>query len=303
MSLNSSSNTSHTTSSSALHESIYIKLDICLKSKAGAINFSAFTITSALILLLPFSLVLCLGLQQWRQQHSMSHNDHFTYHTVSIDMLSVFGCIVLCCGIYADISLMKIVGVYLFSTNTIGQIVFHLLTCVERYMAVVQPVTYRNLRKAKWIKIRKITVGCVWLIGFVMAGLIFVDDNGLLAYVFIAAEALVIFIIFVFNLCVLCVLIRPGPGKEVKGRQQVDQSKLRALYTMALTLGVLLLRLSSYIISMFMYSYRQVGEPERCVVLLVGIWFTLPSSLALPLLFLQKNGKNLCQKNSNQTRA
>lgn len=303
MSLNSSSNTSLTTSSSALHNGIYGKLDICLKSTAGAVNFSAFTITSILILLLPFSLVLCLGLQQWWQQHSMSHSDHFTYHTVSIDMLSVFGCIVLCCGMHADIQQMKIVGVYLFCTNIIGQIVFHLLACVERYLAVVHPVTYRNLRKAKWIKIRKITIGCVWLIGFMTAGVIFVDAKGLLAYMFISAEVLVTFIISVFNLCMLCVLIRPGPGKEVRGRQQVDQSKLRALHTMALILGVLLLRLSGYIITTSMYSYIQVGELEMCAVLLLGIWFTLPSSLVLPLLYLQRNGKNLCQKNSNQTRA
>lgn len=301
MSLNSSSSTSLTTSS-FLHDGIYGILDVCLKSTAGAVNFRAFTITSILILLLPFSLVLCLGLQQWWQQHSMSHSDHITYHTVSMDMLSVFGCITMWCGMHTDIQQMKIVGLYLFCTNIMGQIVFHLLACVERYLAVVHPVTYRNLRKAKWIKIRKITIGCVWLIGFAMAGVIFVDGNGLLAYMFISAEVLVTFIISLFNLCILCVLIRPGPGKEVRGRQQVDQTKLRALHTMALILGVLLLRLSGNIITTSMYSYT-VGEPERCVVLLLGIWFTLPSSLVLPLLFLQRNGKNLCQKNSNQTRA
>ncbi|KAJ4945170.1 hypothetical protein JOQ06_013706, partial [Pogonophryne albipinna] len=53
-----------------------------------------------------------------------------------------------------------------------GESLFHVLTCLERYLAVVRPIIYLRLRNVQGVRIRNISIG----------------------------------------LSVLCVLIRPGPG-------------------------------------------------------------------------------------------
>ena len=103
------------------------------------------------------------------------------------------------------------------------------------------------------------------------------------------------------SLSVLCVLIRPGPGEESGGRQRVDKSKLRAFYAILAILGVLLFRTGGKIGVTILYSSVKMGESERCAVWLSVFWFCLPSSLVLPLLFLQKEVKSLCCKNNSES--
>eukprot|EP00064_Thunnus_orientalis_P023959 superscaffoldBa00009649_g24223 len=214
MSVNSS-NSSHPPHPSSL--SLYNILRKCINSTAGSLSITTFTITSILFLLPLCIFILYLGHQRWRQQRSgttISHSDLFTYHMVISELMNILGFTLTCCAVFTDLPEMMMPGLYLSYINISAQMFFHILTCVERYLAVVHPVTYLGLRKARGIRIRNITIGCVWLLCFVTT----------------------------------------GPGEGDRSRQQVHQSKLRAFYTIMAILGVLLLRFSQNILTTVLFT-------------------------------------------------
>ncbi|KAK2899526.1 hypothetical protein Q8A73_012655 [Channa argus] len=129
------------------------KLQTCSNS-TGAGLMSKVCIFTNIFLLLPLSLhVLFLGLQRWWHQRSFattSHSDILTYHSAAMELICVLGTSI------------------------------HILTCVERYLAIVHPVIYVGLRQSRGVRIRNVSIG----------------------------------------LSVLCVLIRPGPGNMGVNREQ-----------------------------------------------------------------------------------
>ncbi|KAL3050876.1 hypothetical protein OYC64_001198 [Pagothenia borchgrevinki] len=206
------------------------------------------------ILLVPlFIFVLYIGFQQWRKQGSAattSHTDVFTCHMVILELIGVVGDTMYCYGIYTDGQFIIEVGLGLFAVVSPGQTLFHLLTCVERYLAVVHPVIYLRLRQGVGVRIRNISIG----------------------------------------ISVLFVLIRPGPGEGGGNRERVDQSKQRAFYTIMTIMAVLLLRFLSSIVTTAFFVLMS-GTCQDYVLTWSLFWFNVPSSLVLPLLFLQRAGK------------
>ncbi|XP_042257463.1 uncharacterized protein LOC121889519 [Thunnus maccoyii] len=216
------------------------------------------------------------------------------------ELMNILGSTLTCCAVFTDLPEMMMPGLYLSTINISGHIFFHILTCVERYLAVVHPVTYLGLRKARGIRIRNITIGCVWLLCFVATGFMFIEDSVSIGILFFCITVFALIIICFCSFSVLCILIRPGPGEGGGSRQQVHQSKLRAFYTIMAILGVLLLRFGQNTLSTALYASPQVGETGRCALWLSTFWFSLPSSLVLPLLFLHRAGKLLCCKNNTE---
>ncbi|TNN31551.1 hypothetical protein EYF80_058297 [Liparis tanakae] len=180
----------------------------CLFIKPNPLIFYIFNITNILLFLPIFVFVLYLGFQRWWQQRSssssavMSHTDSFTYHLTSIELIGVLGFNIICCAVYLKQDSVLKLGYFLRSFTCYGQTFFHMLTCVERYLAVAHPVTYLGLRRERGVRIRTV----------------------------------------ILALSVLCILIRPGPGDQGGDRERVDQSKQRAFYTILAILGVLLFR-------------------------------------------------------------
>ncbi|KAJ4945167.1 hypothetical protein JOQ06_013703 [Pogonophryne albipinna] len=215
--------------------------------------FTALYVVS--ILLVPlFIFVLYTGFQRRRKRGSAattSHSDVFTFHMVVMELIGVVGDTVYCYGIYSNHTFLTNVGIKVFSVILPGQTLFHLLTCVERYLAVVHPVTYLRLRRGGGVRIRNISIG----------------------------------------ISILFVLIRPGPGEGGGNRERVDQSKQRAFYTIMAIMAALFLRFLSNLVSTSLYISSVLGDCEVNAMMWSAYWFTVPSSLVLPLLFLQRAGK------------
>ncbi|KAL3046053.1 hypothetical protein OYC64_004126 [Pagothenia borchgrevinki] len=249
---------------SLLHQILPKEME-CLISRPGSLIFLSFYITITLLILPICIFVLYLGLQRWRQQSSTSsttsHSDIFTFHMVLIELLGFLGFTLCVYAVYVKNYKMLSVGFVVSFFTWYVQNSFHILTCVERYLAVVHPVTYLNLKGQRGVRIRNICIGCVWLLSFAMSYLpddfSLVFDLGLMIFSMI--------VVSFFSLSVLCILIRPGPGEQGGDRTIVDQSKRRAFFTIVAILGVLLV-----------------------------------SSLVLPLLFLHRVGKLACCKNNNK---
>ena len=279
--------------SSSSNSSLHPLLNDCLQNKAVISIFM--TVFIGYILLAPlYILVLSVGFQRWRKQGPvatsarMADSDIFTYNMAVLELICLLGFFFYCCGAFANQPGVVVVGSYLYGLVSPGQTVFHLLTCVERYVAVVHPITYLGLRQSGRLRIRYISVGCVWLLCFGSLSISTIDE-----YFIIICNALLLFFsccgVFYFSLSVLCILIRPGPGEV--GEHRVDKSKQRAFYTIMGIMGALLLKLLSTLVSTATAFSGSLSTIELCLVGTFASWFNLPSSLVLPLLLLHRAGK------------
>jgi len=276
-------------SDSSSHSLIY-----CLKSRPAMATFTTFFATY--ILLMPlFILVLYVGYQRWRKQPSgstemtTSNSDIFTYNVIVLELISLAGCCCYCYAIWTNVQSMMGVGRDLSFFTSSGQSLFHVLTCVERYLAVVHPITYWSLRQAGGVRIRNISIGCVWLLCL----MILIVTKVFSRYtIMVMQSCFLVFLILVVSFCslsVLWVLIRPGPGEGGRDREHADQSKRRAFHTITAIMVALWLRFVGVLAGVL--TSNSTHTPTLCAVVSSGAWLTMPGSLVLPLLFLHRAGK------------
>lgn len=188
-------------------------------------------------------------------------------------------------------------GIALFLLTSAGQMFFHFLTSVERYLAVIHPITYRTLKKAKAIRIRNIIISFAWALSFATPFLTFV--KGPVPIMFLTAMVTLYFILYLFlSLSVVCALPDKGPRREVGTSERFGQ-KLRAFYIILVILGVLLVRFMGHMALVVFVILSFVGKTGPCAFILSEFWFGLPSSIVLPLLYLHKAGKLQCCKRHN----
>lgn len=190
---------------------------------------------------------------------------------------------------------MMEVGIFLFSFNFSGQVFFHLLTCVERYLAVVHPFIYRSLWKEKAIRIRNAIIVWVWLLCLASLGIIAQKDKMASETIFYVCIMPMLLVMSLCNLNILLVLNRARPGDT--RHPQADQSKMRAFYTILLITAVLLLKFGWEMTSFKITYSLQLHEDQKCAIMLSTVWTNIPSNLVLPLLFLHRTGKLQCLKN------
>ncbi|KAI4794787.1 hypothetical protein KUCAC02_031838 [Chaenocephalus aceratus] len=85
---------------------------------------------------------------------------------------------------------------------------------------------------------------------------------------------------------------RPGGGS----RERVDQSKQRAFHSITAILGVTWLWFAGMIVSLSLGKSKLLNTEVGCALELSSNWFSLPSSLVLPPLFLHRARKLFCVK-------
>lgn len=93
-------------------------------------------------------------------------SDAFLYNSFAMDLITCVGYNILFFGSYFNLPDMMLVGPCFETVASWGQDFFHLLSYVERYLAVVKPITYRRLRHARGVNIKYISIGCVWFLSF-----------------------------------------------------------------------------------------------------------------------------------------
>lgn len=248
--------------------------------------------------MLPLSnLIIWHGLQQWIKYSSVSanvsHSDCFTYHLVIMELVAVIGCMFCCSGIYIKDTSIVLIGDYLWCFSWFGETLFHTLTCVEHYLAVLQPIVYKNLRKGKGVKIRNNTICAVWLLCIAatcsMLSKLMIGNY----LIWIVGLAVVTFC----NLSVLSALIRPRPGGKCTLIRKPLHQKHRAIFTIAAILVVLTLRTITGLF--WLIADVSKSRPQnQCLLMAFSMWLTLPSSLLLPLLYLSRALKRQYRNNA-----
>lgn len=283
----------------SIFESLYPQLSLnssrnhsCLHSRLITFTFSALSITY--ILLLPvFILVLYLGFQRWRTQRSVStdttsHSDIITFHAIIMQLHEFLGFMLFSSGVYTNDHVMFKVGIYFMQLPYVGKAVFHLLTCLERYLAVVHPITYMALKKPWGVRIRNVIIACVWLLSF--GWLVFLSNikTNLFNHFNICMSVFYVCVLSFISVLILCTLKHPGPGKV-----RINKSKRRAFNTIVAIMGVLLMRFGSILTVFVIMEIHPIQDV--CVVTIgLGMWLEVPSSLVLPFLFLHRAGKLQC---------
>lgn len=300
----SSPDANHDPSTLSLSVIFYFAVLNCSTSTAGVVSLASYTISNVVFLIPLYGSVLYLGLQKWWQQQQQRssemscHSDHFTYQIAVIGMISVVGSLLNCLSILPicdgnKCPFLLTLGIHLLVFNLMGEACFHVFTCMEHYMAVVHPITYLSLRTAKAVQIRNVLIVFAWIMSLTWTGALYTENLIVMISFFIFFLALLLVIISFCSISVLCVLIRPGPGKRGGGRRKLDPKKLRAFQTIMSILLVVMFRYVGYIISAALYSSPELEEAKHCGVFITSMWVSLPSNLVLPLLFVRKAGKQL----------
>lgn len=274
--------------------------------KANIFIVVAFTVIKTLLLLPLCVPILYLGSRHWLQQRSFaasSHSDIFCYNMMVVELISLVGWSLFCYGSYVELSWILSPGYYIMLIALPGQILFHCLTCVERYLAVVHPITYLALRNTAGMRIRNVGVGCVWLLCFTWTGIAVLYYPILPFVPFFCILGFSLIVVSFCSLSVLCVLIRPGPGEGGGNREQVDQLKRRAVVTLTAIMGVLLLHFVGFVVCFAVRVARLLSNSDGCVLTVCAIWFSLPTSLLLPLLLLHRAAKLASPRGNMDSRA
>lgn len=293
MSANSSSNVSlHPLPSPAS-----FNITHCFIQKPTSYIYITFLITSVLLICPLCVYILYHGFCEWQKRcsapsiASMSHIDSFTYQMAMMELVTGAGQILFLSTVNQDTFTVLFI---LSNLSWYGQVFFNILTCLERYLAAVHPITYLSLRSDRGVRMRGVSIDAVWLLA--LAGVALASQQILIVIVNLGLMTLSLLVTSFCSLSVLRVLTLPRPGDRPGNRLKSDQSKLRAFYTIVTILGVLVLRFLWGLIWCTLHALGQID----CVISTVGPWINLPSSLVLPLLFLQGTGKGLCCKISNK---
>lgn len=270
--------------------------ELCRASVPSFASYTMYTFTNILVLCPLYIYILYIGFQHWRCQHSasagrsMSLSDFFTYNMMILEMFGVFGSVLFCLSKPTSNDLLMMLGIYLFCIVFPGQTFFHVLTCMERYLAVVHPIAYMHVREVSRVRIKNICTLCVWLIcgGWVGIVKLYYPSFPMVPFLSLGICLLVIIVCCVF---VLYALTRSGPGHMGKNKDRVDQSKQRAFYMITAITGVMLLRTAGFLLCFAIETMKLVDLQVMCWLLDLVIWLSLPSSLVLPLVFLHRAGK------------
>lgn len=273
------------------NSSFHHVLTVCLELRTTTFILTAILVTNLLFLLPLLSLVIYLGLQQWRQQRStsttMSHSDFFTYNMIALELISMFGSCFSSFGGNINALNLQVFGFSFFYFCSPAQSLIHLLACVDRYLAVVHPITYLTLRQAGAVRIRNVTTGCVWLLCLGFFALTPLASNTVFTATNSSIMVFCVLLVSFFSFSILYVLNHPGPGEV---RQRVDQSKQRAFHTIIVIMVAELFRLVGVLVCSLMFGSSALTH-LMCAVGSSAIFLALPCGLVLPVLFLQRAGK------------
>lgn len=264
----------------------------CQESVGSVVIYTVYTFLD-LVLFPLYVFILVVGFQRWRHQRSgpagatTSHSDFFTYQMMFVEVFGVLGSVFYTVGSFIKSDTITFLGIYLFNIIFPGQSLFHVLTCAERYLAVVHAITYVHTRERVKLRVRNISTVSVWLLCFGWIGVLKFYLPYFPSTLILPCITFCLVLTCFCCLSVLRFLNRPRPGDNLR----VDPTKKKAFNMILAITAALLLRVLGLFVCLFIAELSLLDQKHICVVMDSGIWLTLPSSLVLPLLFLHRAGK------------
>ncbi|XP_050948630.1 uracil nucleotide/cysteinyl leukotriene receptor-like [Labeo rohita] len=193
---------------------------------------------------------------------------------------------------FSSLEILRTLDRFLLGLTFTARPLFQCLMCVERYLAVVHPVTFL---KYKPLRYRVICCTVAWIINL---GSCLVCMHNLVlkksyAHVwFLTVQFTLIISIQLFCLvAVLRALKQSGPGERVKEREEKNPIKRRALYLILITTVTMIILYFPFAITGLSVLFTADSSPT--------VWFTgltcfILAGFVQPLLYLQRAGKLSC---------
>lgn len=267
----------------------------CYQQKSGIIMTAALTLTNTLFFLPLHAYVLHQGFRRWRLPAAAgSHSDFLAYQAVLVEMISTFGFILICCGVQAKHTHLAVTGISISAVQFSGELVFQILTCAERYLAVIHPVAYLGLKNSRGIRLRNAVVGCCWLLCVSAVSMLFIQGRAANGAFYFALLSCSLAAVSFFSFSVLRALLRPRAAEVASSGQQVDPQKMRAFRMMMAILSVLMLKFAGNLFSTTTYVYFS-DFASQCISWMATLWLNIPSTLVIPLLYVQRQRKAQCR--------
>ncbi|XP_067280766.1 chemokine XC receptor 1-like [Pseudorasbora parva] len=190
------------------------------------------------------------------------------------------------------ISILEIFDAFLMGLSFTGRPLFQCVMCVERYLAVVHPVTFL---KYKPLRYRVICCMAIWIInlGSCLICAFNVTSKNIHAHAWFTSMQLTL-IIFIQLFCLVAVLRalkQSGPGERVRERKEENHMKRRAFYLILITTVNMIILYFPFAITGIAIILSAENTPT--------VWFTSLTCFILagfvqPILFLHRNGKLSC---------
>ncbi|KAK9955078.1 hypothetical protein ABG768_014983 [Culter alburnus] len=180
---------------------------------------------------------------------------------------------------------------FLIGFTITGRPLFQCLMCVERYLAVVHPVTFL---KYKPLRYRVICCTVAWIISFgsclyCMFILLFLNF-----YIYACINSIQFFLFFSIQLFCLVAVLRAlkqsGPGERRREREEENHMKRRAFYLILITTVSMTIVYMPFTLSGLFYMLTLTCDEP----LSAGIIFFILGGFVHPVLYLQRAGKLSC---------
>ncbi|XP_051537035.1 C-C chemokine receptor type 5-like [Myxocyprinus asiaticus] len=187
-------------------------------------------------------------------------------------------------------SLMKLTQ-FSFGLVLSGRPLFQCLICVERYLAVVHPVTFLKFKPLRFKMICS-TVAWIICLCFCLVCMLTIDSENIVHLWFLSIQFLLVLSIQLFCLsAVLRALKQSGPGERVEEREKKSHIKRRAFYLILITtVNMVIIYVPNAILGFFTVVTKQYIH---------AVWYTGWICYALagyvhPVLYLHRVGKLSC---------
>ncbi|XP_059397952.1 uracil nucleotide/cysteinyl leukotriene receptor-like [Carassius carassius] len=147
-------------------------------------------------------------------------------------------------------SSLKTLQYFLLGLGITGHPLFQCLMCVERYLAVVHPVTFL---KYKPLRYRVICCTVVWIITLGSCLCCWFTMVSCNSYIYVCCFSLQFLLSFCIQLFCLVAVLRAlkqsGPGERGREREEKNHMKRRAFYLILITTASMFITYVPYIVS------------------------------------------------------
>jgi len=210
---------------------------------------------------------------------------------VNLTVCEIIYCLIFLIYIFQIFFNLETLQHFLQGLGITGRPLFHCLLCVERYLAVVHPVTFL---KFKPLRYRVICCTAVWIItlGSCLVSLIMLTSSNLKAFTwFFSLQFLIFLSIQLFCLvAVLRALKQSGPGE----REEENHMKRRAFHLILITTVTMAVMFAPFAITGFLTLLQQQKQQEVSLIWFLSINCFILAGFVQPILFLHRAGKLFC---------
>ncbi|XP_057215749.1 G-protein coupled receptor 4-like [Triplophysa rosa] len=186
---------------------------------------------------------------------------------------------------------LKTLALTLFGLFFAGRPLFHCLMCVERYLAVVHPVTFL---KYKPLRYKGISSAAAWIVclGSCLCCLLLFEYY-MIAYMVLFSTMFILFLSIQLLCClaVLRALKQSGPGERGREREEENHMKRRAFHLILITTVSMVIAYIPYAVLGF---FAVMTSHVIKVFWLIGLICFVLCGFVQPVLYLNRAGKLNC---------